>query len=70
MLTQKIRARYREFIEPAVKAKPMKSVNTVRSASNASDFSSSGMKARRQRRQRRIERAAGHKLHGWAVRTW
>jgi len=70
MLIERIRDVYREYINPVVAAEAITNIPASRPAANASSFEHNEMQARRQRRQRRMERASGHNIHGWAVRSW
>ena len=70
MLIERIHEIYREFIEPVVTSDTITTIPESRPAVNARHFDHDAMQARRQRRQRRLNRASGHNIHGWTVRTW
>ena len=70
MLIKRILYGYREPVRALAPARPVVTLPARRKAANASDFERSAMQARRSRRQRRLNRSAGTRIGGWAVRTW
>jgi hypothetical protein len=70
MLMNRIRNTYRELTGQLMPVEPITKVQASRPAANASKFVSTDTQARRQRRLRRLDRNLGHRVNGWAIRSW
>ena len=70
MLMKTLIDTYRDVTRQTLPGQGVTTVPVNRSAANASRWINEETKGRRLRRQRRMERAEGHRISGWSVRTW